>query len=131
MHEFQSGQLVQFRYKTGRYIGEFMEVSANSPRAVIKVLAVLEHPDQGDLHHPYRTDVPIFHERRASAKHERVLVPLRDIEPYTGDVPEYRTSLLDAVRRKKEELAARRDDWSARGLELLERLEAEYERPLY
>lgn len=124
--QFQTGQLVAFSYKSGRYIGEYVETSANSPRAVIKVLAVLEHPDQGDLHHPHRTDVPLFHERRAAAWQEHVLVPLRDVAPYAGELPDYRTSLLEAVKRKKEELSAGQDEWSRRGLELLARLEREY-----
>ena len=69
----------------------------------------------------------MFHERRAAAWQEHVLVPLRGIEPYAGEVPDYRDSLLAAVQRKKQQLADRQDEWAARSLELLAQLEKEYQ----
>jgi kinase-associated protein B len=118
-----AGMLVAMDYKTGKYIGEVVEV--NPPRAVVKVLAVLKHPDQGDLHNPYNPDVPMFHERRALAYTEKALAPIRDLEPYAGDVPDYRESLslslqaeLDALDRLKR--------WAERGIAQLEGLRREY-----
>ena len=57
---FQPGDVVQAEYKSGIYVGEVVEVKAERRKALIKVLAVLKHPDQGDLHHPGQADVPLF-----------------------------------------------------------------------
>ena len=96
---FQPGSPCSFNYKSGSYIGQFVELSARSNRAVVRIVAVLEHPMQGDLHHPYETDVPLFHERKASAYGEQVLVPYAMLEAWHGDLPEYRQSLRDALDR--------------------------------
>lgn len=120
----QPGDIVAFTYKTGTYAGEIVE--AGSPRAVVKVLAVLKHPDQGDLHNPYDPDVPMFHERRALSYTEKALVPLRDIGPYRGgEVPEYRESLARALEA---ELAAldRLRRWAERASSQLEGLKRDY-----
>jgi len=119
----EPGSLVRMTYKTGVYAGEVTEV--NGTRAVVKVLAVLKHPDQGDLHHPYDPDVPFFHERRALAFTEKALAPLRDLEPYAGGVPDYRESLEAALAA---ELAAldRLKRWAERGIAQLEGLRREY-----
>ncbi|TKJ07484.1 kinase, partial [Bacillus cereus] len=45
---FEIGEIVTGIYKTGKYIGE---VTNSRPGSyVVKVLAVLKHPVQGDLH---------------------------------------------------------------------------------
>ena len=126
MQEVQEGQLYAVAYKSGEYVGEFVERSANSPRAVVQIKAVLRHPEQGDLHHPYEADVPLFHQRKASAYGEYVLVPLQALRPYAGDVPGYAESLAAAWRRQYGELAERGDAWAERSLLELEQLRREY-----
>ncbi|AJY73987.1 sporulation phosphorelay system protein KapB [Paenibacillus beijingensis] len=120
----QVGDIVKFSYKSGTYVGEVAETG--SPRAVVKVLAVLKHPDQGDLHNPYNPDVPMFHERRALSHTEKALVPLRDIEPYRGgEVPDYRASLLRALESELEALDRLRR-WTERASSQLEGLKRDY-----
>jgi Kinase associated protein B. len=117
------GALAKADVRSGQYIGEIIEV--NGPRAVFKVLAVLKHPEQGDLHHPYNPDVAMFHERRALSYTEKTNVPLRDLKPFDGDVPDYNVSLQEAVAAQIAALD-RLMRWSARGLELLKELRKEY-----
>src|SRR5690349_17211593 len=108
------GDIVQAEVRSGKYIGELIEI--NRPRALVKVLAVLKHPEQGDLHNPYDPDVPMFHERRALSYTEKTTVLLRDIKAYAGNIPDYSESLKLAVAS---EIAAldRLQRWSAKGLE--------------
>ncbi|GBF75326.1 hypothetical protein PA598K_03727 [Paenibacillus sp. 598K] len=120
---YEIGSIVKMDYKTGVYVGEFME--QNGPRAVVKVLAVLKHPDQGDLHHPYDPDVPMFHERRALSYTEKALAPLRDIKLHTGEVPEYKASLERSLQAEIEMLDKLKR-WAERGLDQLEGLRREY-----
>lgn len=121
--EVKEGSIVLAEVRTGRYIGEVTEFYG--PRAVVKVLAVVKHPEQGDLHHPYDPDVPLFHERRALAYTEKTTVPLRDVKPYGGEVPEYRDSLKRALLEQIA-LHERMRRWTERSIEQLERLRGDY-----
>ncbi|MFD1956491.1 sporulation phosphorelay system protein KapB [Paenibacillus thailandensis] len=125
------GSLVLADIRTGRYIGEISEFYG--PRAVVKILAVVRHPQQGDLHHPYDPDVPLFHERRALSYTEKSTVLLRDIEPFGGEVPDYSASLAEALDKQTEELAAslegaddRYKRWIERSIDTLRVLRADY-----
>ena len=120
---FQEGDLVLAEVRTGRYIGEVVQL--NSPRAVVKVLAVLKHPEQGDLHQPYNPDVAMFHERRALSYTEKTTVLLRDLKAYNGSLPDYRQSLQQAVDAEIAGLD-RLHRWTAKGLEILQELKKEY-----
>jgi kinase-associated protein B len=119
----QPGAIVAIRYKTGEYIGEVVETPG--PRTLVKVLAVLKHPEQGDLHNPYDPDVPMFHERRALSYTEKVNVVPGDIRPYAGEIPTYKESLDRALQA---EMAAldRLKRWAERCLGQLEQLSREY-----
>jgi len=119
----ETGQLVRMQNKTGIYIGEVTEV--HGVRAVVKVLAVLKHPEQGDLHHPYDPDVPMFHERRALSYTEKTTALVRELEPYAGEVPDYRASLLAAADSELERLD-RLKRWAERSIEQLEGLRNSY-----
>lgn len=102
-HTYQAGTLVTASYKTGEYIGEVVE--ASSPmKAAVKILAVIKHPTQGDLHNPLDPDVPFFHQRRALAFQEIALMPLSTIKLYSGAVPDYTESLQQALLRDLEQL---------------------------
>ncbi|MHA6483012.1 sporulation phosphorelay system protein KapB [Paenibacillus sp. strain BS8-2] len=122
-NDLQAGDIVQAEVRSGRYIAELMEI--NGPRALVKVLAVLEHPEQGDLHQPYNPDVPMFHERRALSYTEKTTVLLRDIAPHTGDVPNYYESLKAAVMGSIQALD-RLNRWTGKALESIRQLEKEY-----
>lgn len=47
----QPGQIVTASYKTGEYIGEVIELMSTG-KAAVRILAVVKHPAQGDLHNP-------------------------------------------------------------------------------
>lgn len=56
MKNIQIGDYVTAFYKTGTYIGE---VTGERPGSyVVKVLAVVKHPRQGDLHNPGKSTFP-------------------------------------------------------------------------
>ncbi|RXZ81457.1 kinase [Paenibacillaceae bacterium] len=120
---WEPGTQVKMMYKTGLYAGELVEI--NGPRAVVKVLAVLKHPEQGDLHHPYEPDVPFFHERRALSYTEKALAPLGDVELYEADIPDYRESLERSLHGEINRIDKLKR-WSERALEQLHRLQTEY-----
>lgn len=125
--EMIEGTLCEIQYKTGRYIAQFVERSQNnSSRAVVKIISVLDHPEQGDLHHPYEADVSMFHQRKASAYMEHVLIPMNMIEVYTGEVLDYQSSLVHSLQCKMQELAGKNDKWSQKSREQLSLLNKEY-----
>lgn len=120
---FKIGDNVKAEVRSGHYVGELIEI--NGPRALVKILAVLKHPEQGDLHNPYNPDVPMFHERRALSYTEKTTVLLRDVKSYSGTIPEYGVSLRAAAEA---EIAAldRLHRWTAKGLEQMQQLLKEY-----
>lgn len=120
---WQAGDKVKARVRSGLYAGEIVELYG--PRAVVKVLAVLKHPEQGDLHHPYNPDVPMFHERKALSYTEKTTVPLRDLAPCAEAIPEYEESLRAAVQAELDKLDSLYR-WSAKALELMQGIKQEY-----
>lgn len=118
------GEIVTAINKTGKYIGEVTEDRNHA--YLVRILAVLKHPMQGDLHHPKQTDVPIFHQRRALAYREQTNVPKHMVKPYEGDVPDYQTSLKKAVTNMKETLVAEHTAFNELSLQQLNILEADY-----
>ena len=122
----EAGQIVRAFRKTGSYIGEITEI--RSDVFVVRVLAVLKHPMQGNLHHPKEVDVPFFHERKAHAFLEQINVPANMVRPFDEEVPKYEDSLQEAVQKLHDELAANPEDpFSKRSLEALKILMPEYE----
>jgi kinase-associated protein B len=121
--EYRIGDIVKAEVRSGRYAAELLEL--DGPRALVKVLAVLEHPDQGDLHQPFNPDVAMFHERRALSYTEKTKVLLRDLEPFSGEVPDYTESLKAAVAQSIQSLD-RLNRWTAKALESIRQLEKDY-----
>jgi len=119
----QIGDNVKVEVRSGQYLGELVEL--NGPRVLVKILAVLKHPEQGDLHNPYNPDVPMFHERRALSYTEKTNVLLRDVKRYTGIIPEYNDSLRAAAEAEIASLD-RLQRWAAKGLEQMQQLLKEY-----
>lgn len=125
MSDFKNGDIVTALYKTGKYIGE---VTDSRPGVyVVKVLAVLKHPRQGDLHNPKEVDVPLFHERKALAFRERANIPEKMVKPFEGDIPEYNESLSRTFNELKKQLASEDSAFAAKSLETLESIQREYE----
>ncbi|MGE7763960.1 kinase-associated lipoprotein B [Peribacillus sp. NPDC096540] len=122
--EFNIGDKVTAIYKTGKYIGE---VTAIRPAAyLVKVLAVVKHPMQGDLHNPKQTEVSMFHQRRALAFREQTNVPKNMVRAFDEEIPEYKESLREAVEKMARTLSEVHTEWNNKSLQLLEELAADY-----
>ncbi|PYZ98206.1 kinase [Alteribacter lacisalsi] len=122
--DLEVGTVVTGVYKTGKYIGEVTDIKKD--RYVVQVKAVLKHPRQGDLHNPGQTDVPLFHERRALGEREKTNVPKAMVKRFDGTVPDYRTSLKEAVENEKAALKEDTSDWAKKAYEKMETLEQDY-----
>lgn len=124
MSELKIGDKVTAIYKTGKYIGEITDIR---PRHfLVRILAVLKHPIQGDLHHPKEAEGVFFHERRALSFREQTNVPKQMIKPFADEIPDYMDSLKAAVEKMKEELLADGSAWAQRSLKNIESLEKDY-----
>ena len=117
VNDYSIGELVTVQVRTGIYIGEVFELYEK--RLVVKILAVLKHPEQGDLHHPYDPDVPMFHERRALAYTEKTTVLPRDVQSFYGAVPDYKQSLIKAAQQELQRLD-KLQRWAAKSIATLE-----------
>ena len=122
--EFKVGDIVTGIYKTGKYIGEITAIKPE--HYLVKVKAVLKHPMQGDIHSPKDVNVPLFQERRALAFNEQTNVPKKMVRHYKEEVPEYKTSLREAVEKTKTDLEAEGTEWALRSLENMKVLEKDY-----
>ncbi|MCU4991807.1 kinase-associated lipoprotein B [Bacillus cereus] len=121
---FEIGEIVTGIYKTGKYIGE---VTNSRPGSyVVKVLAVLKHPVQGDLHNVKQADVPFFHERRALAFREQTNIPEQMVKKYEGEIPEYTDSLKLALETQMNSFSEDDSPFAVRSLETLEQLKKDY-----
>jgi kinase-associated protein B len=120
-----TGDYVVASYKSGLYMGELLLL--DKPKAKVRMLAVLKHPTQGDLHHPEQADVAMFHERRALAYREVANVYASEIAPYNGtEVPDYRQSLAAALQAEVEAMKKLDNAFGQRCLQELERLAIDY-----
>ncbi|OLS34630.1 kinase-associated lipoprotein B [Bacillus sp. MRMR6] len=124
MSEFQIGDKVTGIYKTGKYYGEITEIRPQ--HYTLRVLAVAKHPMQGDLHNPREADVMIFHERRALAFREQANIPKQMVKHFTEDLPEYQTSLREAIDKLKKELTENSSPWAELSLKSITSLEKDY-----
>jgi len=121
---FNIGDIVTGIYKTGKYIGEITAIKPE--HYLVKVKAVLRHPMQGDIHSPKEVNVPLFQERRALALNEQTNIPKKMVRAFSEDVPDYKTSLREAVDKIMNELEAEGTEWAKRSLENMKVLEKDY-----
>lgn len=124
MTELKIGNKVTGIYKTGKYIGEITDIRPQ--HYLVRVLGVLKHPMQGDLHSPKDADVLIFHERRALAYREQTNVPKQMVKPFEEEIPDYKVSLKAAVEKMKMELKETATPWAEQSLKSTETLEKDY-----
>jgi len=124
LSELKIGDLVTAIYKTGKYIGEITE--ERPQHYLVRVLAVLKHPMQGDLHSPKDADVLIFHERKALSFREQANIPYKMVKPFEDEVPDYMESLKESIAKMKKELEDTPSEWSEMSLRALEALEKDY-----
>ena len=125
MSEHNIGDLVLAHYKTGKYVGEITNIRSNG-YIVVKILAVLKHPMQGDLHHPKQTEVEFFHERKALAYKEQTNIPSNMVKPFTEELPDYMDSLRQSLEILKQELHKDESKWAEMCLNCLSTLEDDY-----
>lgn len=118
------GDIVTGIYKTGKYIGEITDIRPQ--HYLVKVLAVVKHPTQGDLHNVKQADVAFFHERRALAFREQANIPQQMVKRYEHEVPDYTESLRQALDRQIAELQEDGSSWAERSLESLRTLKSDY-----
>lgn len=120
------GDIIITNKKTGKYVGEI--TASYEDMYTIRILAVLNHPRQGDLHNPLDADVPFFHERKALAYREQTNVQKRIVKPYNEEIPDYKESLKEAVKKLRETLEADPDNpYNKRAIEALNSVIKEYE----
>jgi kinase-associated protein B len=122
--ELQIGDIVTGIYKTGKYIGELTEVRPQ--HYLVRVLGVLKHPMQGDLHNPKDADVLIFHERRALAFREQANIPKQMVKQFDGEIPDYQESLKEAMAKMKKDLEEAPSEWAEMSLKAVAALEKDY-----
>jgi len=118
------GAFVKASYKSGEYIGELLEI--RETKAVVKILAVLQHPIQGDLHHPFEAEVPFFHQRKALSYQEKALITFRDIVKYELPIPDYESSLSQAIEDQLTWYNQKNDNWARKAIAALEEVRKEY-----
>ncbi|MGY0693232.1 sporulation phosphorelay system protein KapB [Virgibacillus sp. FSP13] len=119
------GDIVRAHYNSGVYIGEVQE--DRGERFLVKVLAVMKHPMQGDLHHPGVIDDNVFfHERKALAHYEKMNVDKAVIYPYDDEIPNYHTSLKASLATMKEKLIKKDNTFSQEALKKLQDIEEKY-----
>jgi len=123
-YEYQIGDIVTGIYKTGKYIGEITDIRPH--HYLVKIKSVLKHPMQGDLHSPKQADVPLFHERKALALNEQANIPKQMVQLYDGEIPDYLTSLRNAVEQMKIDLHSEDSEWAKKSLQNLLILEKDY-----
>ncbi|HLR14935.1 MAG TPA: sporulation phosphorelay system protein KapB [Bacillota bacterium] len=124
MDEVNIGEHVLAVYNTGTYIGEVLEDRGNY--ILVEVLAVLEHPTQGDLHKPGQVEGAVFHERKALSFKEKMNVRKRKIKSHEGQVPEYISSLKEAYETLKQTLNNEETQYNTLALKKLEQLNEHY-----
>ncbi|RYG74505.1 kinase [Lentibacillus lipolyticus] len=118
---YTAGDIVRVKYNSGKYIGEILE--DRGERYLVKVHAVIKHPMQGDLHHPGETEGVFFHERKALAHYEKINVVKSAAETFHEEIPDYRTSLQNAIDTLKEQLSKKDTEFNKASLEQIKYLE--------
>jgi len=124
MTTYEPNTIVEAHYNSGVYIGEVVEDRRNF--VLVKVLAVLKHPDQGDLHKPGQVEGIAFFERKALAHQELVNVQKRKVHQYSGHIPNYDESLKQSFSQLKEALTKEDTLFNKVSLERLNDLEKHY-----
>lgn len=129
MAEVTIGAIVRAHYNSGTYIGEIKEDRGD--RYLIEVFAVHKHPLQGDIHNFGEVDGVFFHARKALAQHEKMNVKKAAVHPFDDQVPEYSTSLLQAIEKYKVKLNSEDTAYNKAALLKLSELEKEYNNKNY
>ncbi|WP_226035867.1 kinase-associated lipoprotein B [Aquibacillus saliphilus] len=124
MDNAKIGEIVKAHYNSGTYIGEVIEERGKD--YLIKVIAVLKHPLQGDLHNFGQTEDVFFHQRKALSFQEKTNVSRSAVHPFNEAVPDYYVSLKQSVDALKVKLSAKESDFNKKAMKNLGDLEQQY-----
>lgn len=92
----------RFAHKSGVYGVEIVERTED--QILVKVLQVIKHPKQGDLHTPNEAEGVFFHERKALSLYEKRYTTQSKLKPFDVDVMPYVESLQHAVAQLESKL---------------------------
>jgi kinase-associated protein B len=124
LSELTIGTKVTAIYKTGKYIGEITDIRPE--HYLVRTLAVIKHPMQGDLHNPKEVGFGFFHERKALAFREQANIPKKMVKPFEETIPDYQDSLKSSLVKMKSDLLGDESEWAKLSLKNIEVLEKEY-----
>jgi kinase-associated protein B len=124
MSDLNIGDIVTSIYKTGKYIGEITDIRPQY--YLVRILAVLKHPMQGDLHNPKEVGFGFFHERKALAFREQANIPNKMVKPFNESIPNYEQSLKASLEKLKTELGNDDSEWAILSLKNVASIEKEY-----
>ncbi|MEB7723794.1 sporulation phosphorelay system protein KapB [Mammaliicoccus fleurettii] len=118
--------LYQFPHKTGQYVVEVIEEIGD--QLLVKILAVLKHPRQGDLHSPNEVENVFFHERKALSQFEKRYTTTQFLKAYNEEVPNYIESLKSSIYELEEKMKKKNNAYSDQALKCIEQLKKDYSR---
>ncbi|ALN75936.1 MULTISPECIES: sporulation phosphorelay system protein KapB [Staphylococcus] len=116
----------RFAHKSGVYGVEIVERTED--QILVKVLQVIKHPKQGDLHTPNEAEGVFFHERKALSLYEKRYTTQSKLKPFDVDVMPYVESLQHAVAQLESKLKSNDTLYNQKSLMCLKALKKDYER---
>ncbi|MGV3243527.1 sporulation phosphorelay system protein KapB [Staphylococcus sp. 11261D007BR] len=118
--------LYRFAHKTGVYAVEIVEETDD--QVLVKVLQVIKHPKQGDLHNPNEVEGVFFHERKALSLYEKRYTPKSRLKPFEEAQEDYVVSLQNAITQLETQLKASSTPYAEASLQCLNNLKEDYTR---
>ncbi|PTG61144.1 kinase-associated lipoprotein B [Staphylococcus chromogenes] len=116
----------RFAHKTGVYGVEIVEES--NDQVLVKVMQVIKHPKQGDLHHPNEVEGVFFHERKALSLYEKRFTTKSKLKPFDDEIMPYTDSLQQAITTLENKLNTSDTPFNQQSLACLEALKTDYAR---
>lgn len=116
----------RFAHKSGVYGVEVVEETQD--QILVKVLQVIKHPKQGDLHSPNEAEGVFFHERKALSLYEKRFTTKSKLKPFDVDLLPYEVSLQRAITQLETKLKTEDTLYNQKSLMCLNELKKDYER---
>lgn len=116
----------RFAHKTGVYGVEIVEES--NDQVLVKVMQVIKHPKQGNLHHPNEVEGVFFHERKALSLYEKRFTTKSKLKPFEDEIMPYTDSLQQAITTLENKLNTSDTPFNQQSLACLEALKTDYAR---
>ncbi|MCO4328434.1 kinase-associated lipoprotein B [Staphylococcus hyicus] len=116
----------RFAHKSGVYGVEVVEETQD--QILVKVMQVIKHPKQGDLHSPNEAEGVFFHERKALSLYEKRFTTKSKLKPFDVDLLPYEVSLQRAITQLETKLKTEDTLYNQKSLMCLNELKKDYER---